>query len=56
MMRWLLMVLLMRLMPVVTTSRTAAQSAEDEAMVNVRETALLARDVEAVLQRFADAS
>ena len=55
-MRWLVMVLLMLLTPVVTTSRTAAQSAEDEAVVNARETALFARDVEAVLQRFADAS
>jgi hypothetical protein len=54
MMRWLLMVLLMLLTPVVTTSRTAAQSAADEAVLNARETALLARDVEAVLQRFAD--
>jgi hypothetical protein len=54
MMRWLLMVLLMLLMFVVTASLTEAQSTEDEAVLKARETALLARNVEAVLQQFAD--
>jgi hypothetical protein len=52
--RWLLMVLLMLLTLLVTTSRIEAQSAEGEAVLKAREAALLARDVEAVLQLFAD--
>jgi hypothetical protein len=46
-MQWLLVVLLMLLTPVATVSGTAAQSAEDEAV-------LRARDMGAVLQLFAD--
>jgi Domain of unknown function (DUF4440) len=52
-MRCLLVGLLM-LPLVVTIPRTEAQSAEGEAVLKARETALLARDVEAVLQLFAD--
>jgi hypothetical protein len=51
--RWLLMVLLVLCTFVATASRIAAQSAEDEAVLKARETALLARNVEAVLQQFA---
>jgi uncharacterized protein YfaQ (DUF2300 family) len=53
-MQWLLMVLLMLLPLMVTTPHTAAQSPEDEAVLQARETALLTRNVAAVLQRFAD--
>jgi hypothetical protein len=53
-MRWLLMVLLMLFTLMVIASRTEAQRAEDEAVLNARETALLERNVEAVLQQFAD--
>jgi hypothetical protein len=54
MMRWLLMVLLMLCTLAVTASRTEAQRAEDEAVLKARETALLERNVDAVLQQFAD--
>ena len=53
-MRWLLMVLLLLCTLVVTASRIEAQRAEDEAVLNARETALLQRNVDAVLQQFAD--
>ena len=53
-MRWLLMPLLMLFTLVVTASRPAAQSAEDEAVLKARETALLERNVDAVLQQCAD--
>jgi Domain of unknown function (DUF4440) len=49
-----LLVGLLLLPLVVTLPRTEAQSAEGEAVLKARETALLARDVEAVLQLFAD--
>jgi hypothetical protein len=54
MMRWLLMVLLMLFTLVVTASRPAAQRAEEEAVLKARETARLERNVDAVLQQFAD--
>ena len=50
MMRWLLMVLFMLFTLVVTVSRPAAQRAEDEAVLKARETPLLERNVDAVLQ------
>jgi hypothetical protein len=53
MMRWLFMVLLMLFTLVVTVFRPEAQRAE-EAVLKARETALLERNVEAVLQQFAD--
>jgi hypothetical protein len=54
MMRWLLIAVLVLCTLVVTTSRPAAQRAEDEAVLTARETALLQRNVDAVLQQFAD--
>jgi ketosteroid isomerase-like protein len=54
MMRWLLMLSLLLFTLVVTASRPAAQSAEDETVLKARGTALLERNVEAVLQQFAD--
>ncbi len=54
MMRWLLMVLLMLFTLVVTASRPAAQRAEEEAVLKAWETARLERNVDAVLQQFAD--
>jgi hypothetical protein len=53
-MRWLLMPWLMLFTLVVTASRPAAQSADDEAVLKARGTALLERNVDAVLQQFAD--
>jgi Domain of unknown function (DUF4440) len=52
--QWLLMVLLMLLTLVATPPHTTAQHVEDEDVLKARETALLARDVDAVLQLFAD--
>jgi hypothetical protein len=52
--QWLLMVSLMLLPLMATTPQPAAQRLEGEAVLNARETALLARDVDVVPQGFAD--